>query len=126
MSVSAPLRRPRVRLNEPTSVVKRRRPRVRLSPPTEEQLIAEFIEKNGVTKCPPRAVETVRSLYSRRAEDERLRSLEVNAEKDPDRLQKLKDHRMKILKKTELWLQLLQREGKPIPRELTTLALRQS
>jgi hypothetical protein len=125
MSITVPLRRPRVRLSESISTSKRR-PRVRLNPPTEEDLIAEHIRTKGITYCPSAAVETVRNLYSRRTEDDRLRKLEVQAEKDPDRIQKLKEHRMRILKKTEMWVQLLQREGKPIPKELSALALRQS
>lgn len=117
-------RRPRVRLDEPISKPKRRA-RVRLNPPTEEEMIAEYIRAYGITQCPPAAVETVRGLYTRKTETDRLRILEVQAEKDPDRMQKLKEYRMRIMKKTEAWVRLLQREGKPIPKSLSSLALRQ-
>lgn len=125
MSVSATKRRQRVRLSDPVSSVKRRQ-RVRLDPPTEEEMIAEFIRTNGITHCPPAAVETVRGLYTRKTESDRLQRLEVEAGKDPDKQQKLKEYRMRIMRKTEAWIQLLKREGKPIPKELVSLTLRKS
>lgn len=112
------MRKPRVRLNEPVS-----RPRVRLSPPTEENLIAKFIRERGVTQCPPSAVEFVRDMYPIKDEEARIRCLEVEIEKDPDRMKKVKERRLRILKKTEAWVRLLQREGKPVPKQLHALAL---
>ena len=125
MSTISTKRRPRVRLDDMQEVSKKR-VRIRLSPPTEDELIAAYVKKNGITKCPPKSVETVRSLYTPRTEIDRLKELEVQVGKDTDRIQKLKDHRMRILKKTEAWIQLLKREGKPIPKGLETMALRQA
>lgn len=125
MSVSKPVRRQRVRLDEPTSKSPRRQ-RVRLSSPTEADLIAEYIRVNGITKCPTAAVETVRGLYPRRTEIDKLRTLAIQAEKDPRKMQQLRDIRFRIQQKNEAWVKLLLQEGKPIPPALQALALRHS
>jgi hypothetical protein len=120
MSAAAVLRRPRVRLEDPISTPKPRRKRVRLFP-TEAELIEEFLQTRGVTYCPTKAVEYVRNMYPIEREEARLRRLEVISEKDPNRVETIRAQRHRMQKKTEAWIELLKREGKPIPKRLAML-----
>lgn len=114
MSVVSSQRRQRVRLYEATQKTKKR---VRLYDNPEEALIADFMDTQGLTRCPPAAVETVRGLYPVSVEKERIKKLDVQTERDPNHVRNQKEKRLKMFRKTEMYLNLLKREGKPVPKD---------